>query len=293
MAAAGVGLYNLLPLIGGVAALGLVLEGALTLWLEPAGEARLAKATASFQQQALTSVVRAGQFNEFPGGRVLFFQKRDGDGRMQEVFFHDPEPQTAVTVTARHGELAQGEDGDVEAVFFDGVRYQGRLEAPLVRVMAFDRYRVRKSLGEVDDGSGGREALPTPVLWERVREGGEGALDDRVELFRRLTIPLSVPVLLLLALPLGVENRRSGTRSYGILWGALLVLAYHNGLIVLEDWAGNGVVPAHWLLWAAPLPLLALALYLLYRAVHGLPMVPGRGLLGRRGVVAGGGEGGA
>lgn len=272
MAAAGVGLYNLLPLVGGLGAVTLLLEAGLTLGLEPAGEARMARAKATFQQQAVTSLVRPGQFNEFPGDRVLYFAERGEEGRMREVFFHDPGSRPAVTVTARRGELSQTEGGEVEAVFYDGVRYQGRPRESLVRVMAFDRYRVRKSLGDVGGGGGGREAMPTGELWQGAWAQGPEARQDRVELFRRLAIPLSVPVLLLLALPLGVESRRGG-RSYGILWGALLVLAYHNALIAIQDWAGDGAVAPHWLLWAAPVLILVLATFLLRRTVHGLPLI--------------------
>lgn len=272
MAAAGVGLYNLLPMVAGIGVLGLVLEAGLTLWLVPAGEARMAQATATFQQQALTSLVRAGRFNEFPGGRILYFRERGDGDRMQEVFFHDPAPRPPVTVTARQGELRQGRGGEVEAVFYRGVRYEGRAREDLVRVTEFERYRVRKSLGDVGNPSGGREARPTDELWRSA--DADGSRKNRVELFRRMAVPLSLPVLLLLGLPLGVENRRSGTRSYGILWGALLVLAYHNGLIVMEDWAGNGVVATHWMLWAVPVPTLGLALVLLYRAVNGLSLLP-------------------
>jgi len=273
MAAAGVGLYSLLPVVGLLGIGGLLLEAGLTLGLVPAGQERLAKATETFQEQALTGMVRPGQFNEFPGGRVLFFRERDADGFMREVFFHDPEAKPPVTVSARRGALEQGQGGDVEAVFFEGVRYQGRPRQGLVRVMDFDRYRVRKSLGGGGRSRGGRETLSTAILWQRV-SGPDGSLADRVELFRRLTLPVGLPVLLLLALPLGVENRRSGTRSYGLLWGALLILAYHNGLIAIEDWAGDGVVATHLLLWGPPLPAFGLALFLLRRTVSGLPLLP-------------------
>ncbi|MFB6261908.1 MAG: LptF/LptG family permease, partial [Thiohalorhabdaceae bacterium] len=207
MAAAGLGLYNLLPMVAALGFVALLLESGLTLALEPMGEARMARAKATFQQQALTSLVRPGQFNEFPGGRVLFFDQRGEKGRMREVFFHDPDPQPPVTITAKQGQLTQSEDGKVEALFYEGVRYQGRPREGLVRVMDFDRYRIRKSLGSVSGGSGGREAVPTDELWQRAWDEGAGARQDRVELFRRLAIPLSVPVLLLLAVPLGVENR--------------------------------------------------------------------------------------
>ncbi|MEF8792958.1 LPS export ABC transporter permease LptF [Thiohalorhabdus sp.] len=282
MAAAGVGLYNLLPLVVALGFVALLLEAGLTLGLEPMGEGRMARAKATFQQQALTSLVRSGQFNEFPGGRVLYFTERGSQGLMREVFFHDPKPRPPVTITAKRAELTQSENGKVEALFHQGRRYQGRPREGLARVMGFDRYRVRKSLGNIAGGDGGREAVATAELWQGAWADGSGVRRDRVELFRRLAIPLSVPVLLLLALPLGVERRRGG-RSFGILGGALLVLAYHNALIAIEDWAGDGVVGAHWLLWATPVPVLGLAVFLLYRTVYGLPLMALPGAKRRRG----------
>ncbi|KPV40451.1 hypothetical protein AN478_06575 [Thiohalorhabdus denitrificans] len=283
LGAAGVGLYNLLPLVVVIALVGAVLESALTLWAEPAGEARLERATAEFQRQALTSLVRPAEFNEFPGGRVLYFDHRGQDGHMRPVFFHDGDAEPAATITAKRGELRYQEDGRVEAVFRDGLRFQASLAGEgYGRVMHFERYRVRKSLAEVETGDLDREAMPTPALLTASREG-EDAIPNRTELFRRLALPLSLPILLLLALPLGVENRRQG-RSFGVLWGAMLVLAYHNGLIVVEEWAGRGEVPPHWLLWAMPVPALLLALHMLRQRVHSRPLLPSPGglLPGRR-----------
>ncbi|MFA9460814.1 LPS export ABC transporter permease LptF [Thiohalorhabdus methylotrophus] len=281
LGAAGVGLYNLLPMVAVIAAAGAVLETGLTLWAEPAGQAKLERATADFQRQALTSLVRPQEFNEFPGGRVLYFDHRGRNGHMRPVFFYDSGSEPAATVTAEKGELRQNKEGQVEAVFHDGVRFQASFAGEQYgRLMHFERYRVRKSLGEVESGELGREALPTPRLiaasWGR-KEAGK----FRTELYRRLALPLSLPILMLLALPLGMENRRQG-RSFGVLWGALLVLAYHNGLIVVEEWAGRGAVPPHWLLWAMPVPALLLAAYFLRQRVHSKPILP-HPRAGRRG----------
>jgi len=272
MGAAGVGLYNLLPLAAMLALVGAVLEAGLTLWGVPQGEARMAQAMETFQKQALTSVVRAGEFNEFPGGRMLFFDRRDGQGRLRQIFFHDPDSKPAMTLTAERGRLSQDESGRIEAVFEQGKRFQARFgEEGYGRVMHFDRYRIRRSLGESGTAGVGREGLATAALLASARETGRPEL--RSELYRRIAMPLSLPVLLLLAIPLGVEDRRSGSRSYGVLWGALLVLAYHNGLILIEEWAQRGTAPAHWLLWVMPLVTSILAGYLLRQRVHSRPLL--------------------
>lgn len=274
MAAAGFGLHNLLPLVGLLSVVGLALEMGLTLWAEPAGEARMARAMGEFQRQAVTSLAKPGRFNELTGGRVLYFRERDEAGRMQRVFFRDPGPEPSVTITAPEGRLVVQEGGSLEATFWDGLRYQeGVALGGLVRVTQFDRYRARQSLGRVGGSHGGLEALPTRELMATAWDG-DGARERRAELFRRLAIPLSLPVLLILALPLGLENRREGSRSFGILWGALFVLGYHHALIAVQEWATSGVLAPHWLLWAIPLPALALALFFLQRGARGLPLLP-------------------
>lgn len=274
MAAAGVGLHDLLPLVGLLAAVGLVLELGLTLWAEPAGEARMARAMGDFQRQAVTSLAKPGRFNELTGGRVLYFRERAEDGRMQRVFFRDPGPDPTVTVTAPEGRLVVQDDGTLEATFWDGLRYQeGVALGGLVRVTHFDRYRAREPLGRVGGSGGGLEALPTTEL-VATAWSGEEARERRAELFRRLAIPFSLPILLILALPLGLENRREGSRSFGILWGALFVLGYHHALIAVQDWAASGAVAPHWLLWAVPLPAAALAIFFLQRGCRGLSLIP-------------------
>ncbi len=274
MAAAGFGLHNLLPVVGLLSAVGLFLEMGLTLWAEPAGEAKMERAMGDFQRQAVTSLAKPGRFNELTGGRVLYFRERAENGRMQRVFFQDPGPDPTVTVTAPEGRLVVQDDGTLEATFWNGLRYQeGVALGGLVRVTHFDRYRARESLGRVGGSRGGLEALPTTEL-VATAWGGESARERRAELFRRLAIPLSLPVLLILALPLGLENRREGSRSFGILWGALFVLGYHHALIALHEWAASGVVAPHWLLWAVPLPAAGLALFFLKRGCRGLPLIP-------------------
>ncbi|HKJ86984.1 MAG TPA: LPS export ABC transporter permease LptF [Gammaproteobacteria bacterium] len=282
LGAAGVGLYNLVPLILVIALVGALLEAGLTLWVVPAGQARLERATAQFQRQALTSLVKAKEFNEFPGGRVLYFDHRGRDGHMRPVFFYDSGSEPPATVTARDGELRQNPQGEVEAVFHDGVRFQASFSGDSFgRIMHFERYRVRKSLGQVQTGELDREAMSSRKLLSASRDGGPKAVKYRTELFRRMALPLSLPILLVLALPLGVENRRSG-RSFGVLWGALLVFGYHNGLIVVEEWAGRGSVAPNWLLWAMPVPTLLLALHFLRQRVRSRPLLAlPRGLLGR------------
>lgn len=284
--AAGVGLYQLLPVVVGLGALGLALEAGLKLGVEPASERRFLEALASFQDRALTSILRPGQFNELPGGRVLYFERADGDGAkgpMTNIFFYDPRGSTPSALSARGGSLEQQPGGDVRAIFRDGRRLDLNLGEEDRRLTRFERYRVVKPIGtgggEVDEGP---EARTTASLWTGAQAPGKEGRTARLELAKRLVMPVSVPLLLVLGLALGVESRRQG-RSYGLLIGALLVLGYHQVLLTLEKQITQGQLEAHTLLWMAPGPLGLLAFHWLRQRVWRRPLLGLPAGLGRSG----------
>jgi lipopolysaccharide export system permease protein len=63
------------------------------------------------------------------------------------------------------------------------------------------------------------------------------------ELYSRLARGLSLPVLPLLAVPLGLSAKRSG-RAPGIIVGFVLLLAFHQLISLGESLAGAGRVSA-------------------------------------------------
>jgi lipopolysaccharide export system permease protein len=271
--AAGVGLYQLLPVVVGLGALGLALEAGLKLGVEPASERRFLQAMASFQDQALTGILRPGQFNELPGGRVLYYERSGQGAPMANVFYYDPRGRTPSALSARGGSLQQQPNGEIQAVFRNGRRLDLTLAEEGRRLVRFDRYRVIKPIGT---GGGelelGPEARTTRSLLAAVGKEGKSGRTARLTLAKRLVMPLSVPLLLLLGLALGVESRRQG-RSYGLLIGGLLVLGYHQVLLTLEKQITQGQLEAHALLWMAPGPLALLGVHWLRQRVWRRPLL--------------------
>lgn len=282
--AAGVGLYQLLPVVAGLGALGLALEAGLKLVVEPASERRFVHALASFQDRALTGVLRPGQFNELPGGRVLYYERAESDkggegmgGReapMINVFFYDPRTRIPSALSAQSSSLEQQPGGEVQAVFHKGRRLDLGSEPADRRLTRFERYRVVRP---ISTGGGGEVEMGPEARTNRdLLAAGEGedasARAARLELAKRLVMPLSVPLLLVLGLALGVETRRQG-RSYGLLIGALLVLGYHQVLLTLEKQITQGQLEAHALLWMAPGPLALLGVHWLRQRVWRRPLL--------------------
>ena len=127
---------------------------------------------------------------------------------------------------------------------------------PITALPSLTEYGVRIELpasGEVVDK---RESTPTAVLMNSTNR------KDIAELQWRIMMPVSVIVLLILAVPLSQSSPRQG--RYGkLVVAVLLFVIYYNLMGVAEVWVENGVVPpiiGMW--WVAALPVLLTVLLL-------------------------------
>jgi len=110
-----------------------------------------------------------------------------------------------------------------------------------------------------------RRTVPTAKLW------GNTNPDLRGELMWRITMPVSVLILALLALPLSYMDNRSG-RSYSLLSAIGIFLLYQNGLTLVRDGISSGKIP----LWPGLIVphLLMLMLAVLLLRVRSQPSRP-------------------
>jgi len=273
MSACGVGpgrIYR--PLLG----FGLVVAALLawlSLYVSPGVQARSDRLRASAQQQADITVLGAGRFNDLQGGRVTFYAERlsTDHTQMENLFIllrgREQEPPQVLTAKTAHRIMDQA-SGDDFLVLQDGYSYEGLPGAADYRVMQFGTYGVRVDLPDEVEVAEGREAVPTRrLLYSRDPW-------DVAELQWRLSMPLSVISLLLLAVPLCRSGPRQG--RYGrLVLAILLFVIYYNLLGTARVWVGKGDLPPQvGLWWVLMLPvLLTLLLY------------NGRGLACRLGLV--------
>ncbi|MCT6882376.1 MAG: LptF/LptG family permease, partial [Snodgrassella alvi] len=95
----------------------------------------------------------------------------------------------------------------------------------------------------------------------------------KAELMWRLSLPISVIILALLALPLSYFNPRTG-HTYNILIAIAIFLIYQNGLTFLRDLVENGRIP----LWLGiiPMHLLMFLVFLFLLRWRDMPSAPFR-----------------
>jgi lipopolysaccharide export system permease protein len=90
-------------------------------------------------------------------------------------------------------------------------------------------------------------------------------LRNRIEFHSRFTFPFASFVFAILAVPLGIQNRRSG-KSGGFAVSILIILAYYVLMSVAKTLPEKGLLPCSIALWLPNLVFLGIGLYFLRMA---------------------------
>lgn len=223
------------------------------------GYAVRAGASQAMQQSALV----AGEFVPLNGGKLLMFADRVAtDGHTLEDIFvlADAGDQQAVLSAARAIQRTDEASGAQHLVLLDGMRYDGEPGQLDYRVLSFQEYAINMTtpatMTELK-----RDAVPTREL---LNSDDPGAL---AELQQRLSRPLSVIVLVVLATGLGRYRPNRGKYT-SLFTGILIFIVYFNLLATARIWVDKQQLPVWPGLGWVHLLFMLLAVWLLWRRVR-------------------------
>lgn len=213
------------------------------------------------RQQLALSAFEAGQFKTIPGVPAVFYvgQVYPEQGVLEDVFIRTYGDRRPGVVTAQSGlERTDPATGDRMVSLVNGHRYEGEAGQADFRVLSFSEQGIRLAPPEFIYEAGKRKVAPTLALLE------SDDLQDAAELQWRLSAPLSVLLLALLAVPLAHTTPRKG-RYAKLILGVVAYVFYANLLGVAQAWVGKGQLPVWLGLWWVHgiVLLLAIWLYLL------------------------------
>jgi lipopolysaccharide export system permease protein len=261
MMGCGVGLSGLYrPLLGFGVALTLF-TAALAFEIGPwAGRTAdyLTKNAARFIQY---NPFEPGRFKEVAGGRAVFYTAdMSADGRELGGIFaqlHEPDG-TSVLIARRGSQRIDPLTGEREVRLEDGWRYLGEAGQAGYDTMRFAAFATRVAPPEFMYIAGKRKLARTTELVD------SASREDRAELAWRLAAPVSVMILVLLAVPLSHIRPRQG--RYGkLVMGICAYLAYSQLMGMGQAWIAQGAMPAGLGLWWAHALMLSVALALVAR----------------------------
>ena len=205
-----------------------------------------------------------GKFSEFQHGKLIFYvEKITEDNVMHDVFVQNKRGKEDVVVTAEQAEVRIINNA-LYIVFINGDRVQGDAGNVDFVFESFSQYGMR-----LEDSSGIKEnsieGYSTDTLLKTQN------LHGIKELYHRLSIPISILVLTIMAVPLAQISPRSGV--YGNLATAFLIyFSFANFEKFIASWMVKGEIPIWLGFWGVYFFAFALIVFLLVR-LYGLGWV--------------------
>ena len=223
--------------IGSIATFGFlfaIVIGTLSLFLAPWAEEQQDILQVQLKSAAEVGGIAAGRFKEFNHGKGIFYVEKVESKDMRTLFIQANLPKKRVILVADKG--YQEEQGDdLFMVLIDGYRYENEYGKLNYSVTKFDEHRIKIPKLITTSNTQKHDAMPTKKLWR------SDNLALQAELQWRLSFPLSVILLAILAVPLSHTTPRQGQYSK-IVSGILIYLIYNNLLNVAKKWVERGDV---------------------------------------------------
>lgn len=225
-----------------------ILTSLLTLWAAPFAQEREYQLEDEVGADSGLSTLIPGRFQQTANEKAVIFVHEIGTGenKLQKVFLaqHDKESEGAGIhiVYANQGNVQRASDGSQQLVLNNGLQYEGEQGQRDYRVVAFDEYQIQIAEQEAERQRRKLSAYSTSALIK------DNSIDAIAELQWRLAIPLSLPLLVLIAVPLSSVNPRQG--RFGRMFPALMLyLGYFMLLTAGRKLLEDGKVPPAIGLW--------------------------------------------
>jgi lipopolysaccharide export system permease protein len=272
--ACGVSLTQLLRPIIGIAFAFAVVVALLSFYLAPFASRLIATIKQDDSSRYEVAAIAPGIFNEFQrGGRsgeggVYYVENLGRNGEMEKVFVATTHLGRQGVLVAKTGrEVTDATTGDRFLVLSSGTRYDGIPGQSDYRVIEFERYAIRIELPPTILRYTPFYAMPSLQL---LADPNPGA---KAEWHWRISKPLALVVLTLFALVFAYAAPRQ-SRYVGLFLAIIVYFLYSNLLGVGDAMIKRGRLPGEVGLWWAHALFLAIGVYLFWRRVHNLPLLP-------------------
>ncbi len=246
----------------------IILTALVSFWLAPAADRK----AQTLQEEASRSLIIAGlepgRFVTLPNDDgVMYVESMNSDGTTFTKMFvaservsTDKKTTGINIVTATDGELYHEADGVERFLGLnDGFRVEGTLGQDNFRLMRYQRNDIKLADNSNDN---------TPDSVKRSAPTADLLLStdnvQRTELQWRLVAPLSVLVLVMLALPLAKSSPRE-PRYARLLIALLAWFAYYNCLALWRSRLSQGFTDPRVGFWIILVPTFVLAIYMTWR----------------------------
>ena len=259
LSACGVGPARLLVPIGVLTALLAAVLAWLALETTPAASRRIDEIRFRAGQDVELGAIEAGRFTSPDAGDTVLYPREVSGDELRDVFLQRQQGDRVIAILASRGRrVTDPVTGQMSFVLYDGRRYEGVPGQGEFLVVEFTEHGIPIRPEEEEPFVEGAAAKSTAALL------ASSLPEDRAEFQWRVSLPLSLFVLSLLAVPLSRSSPREG--RYARLGIALFVyIIYANTMAIARVWVERDAI-APWLgMWWVHGAVVSVALLLLAR----------------------------
>ncbi len=282
--ASGVSIYQMVrPVLVFACVIG-AMSFVLAIDTSPWAARRADEAVTTMARTKLTAALRPGIFSRWVNGMTIYVGAVDSDnGLMRWVMLSDERnSEEQRTIFAAQGRLVTDESSDRAYLRL----LDGTVLADPGGLRSYDETQfqslelVIELEEELESYTRAGPLPPRHMDWPTLLQARDrrlqlegGALEEEIEIHRRLVVPVATILLPLLGVPLGIQRSRSAG-SRGLAISVVLILAYYlmlSGGITIARAETLGPITA---LWIPNLILAAAGVTAMRRAVRDAPVYP-------------------
>ena len=241
----------------------MIVTAVITLYVSPLAAEREQQLREQARNEAGVSSMIPGRFQQ-TGNRnaVVFVHEIDSNNQLNRVFLSQQSDtdndRKLQVVYAQTGSVEVSDDGTRHLILHQGTQFEGESGQLDFRKVRFGSYRIQIADEPPAEQALSVVAMPTLDLLK------DGSLLAWAEFQWRLAIPLSIPFLVLIAVPLSTVDPRQG--RFGKLFPAILLyLGYFLLLMASRRVLEDGKLPASLGLWWVHSLMLVIGSFLIMR----------------------------
>jgi len=241
----------------------MLIAGLNSIWLGPWAFEKEYQVLEESQAQAGISTLASGRFQYSSNKKAVIYVEAIKEGELKQVFVaqmpsdNTPNEDSSVVI-ATTGRVVEEDSGSQQLQLSDGKRYQGQAGQASGTHIEFAQYEMQIKEQEVESRRRKLSAIPVLQLLE------DGDVDSMAEVHWRIAVPLTIPLLTLIAVPLARVGPRQG--KFAKLFPAIMLfLGYYVMLMAGRSALEDEVIPMSVGLWWIHISAFVLGIALLMR----------------------------
>jgi lipopolysaccharide export system permease protein len=261
----------------------------LGVFVRPWANRNIERTSYEMARKRLTATLRPGVFNSWFGGVIIYIDQLEPEsGLMKHVVLSDERDEYGPrTLFAREGRVESDEERqEAYLTMHDGSLLSYHQNAEYYDRTDFTTFELYLDLREDTAAPRPTDHDPTAMSWsalvasrDALRAAGDPAIEETIELQRKLVLPVATCLLPFIGVPLAIARTRTA-RSRGLVVSISVILIYYLLLTGAVTVAREQRVDAVVAMWMPNAALLVASLYVFIRRARGRSTLPvGRRLL--------------